>query len=151
MSITYVHILLAFTGALLFILAQVLIRKPWKTKPSGIQNFLHQENPVKSKVDHEHLVPLMVYEEDYPTFGNIVKLVLENFPLKRFLQEKDFEKALTYLNGSVFKSADPRDLAWAMCQIVNTFISDPDVEYRCRPHLKALVNQFLDEVERPPG
>jgi len=29
---------------------------------------------------------------------------------------------------------------------VNTFVRDPDVEYRCRPHLKALVDQFLVEI-----
>jgi len=37
-----------------------------------------------------------------------------------------------------------------MCVIVNTFVRDPDVEYRCRPHLKALVDQFLREVEIAP-
>ena len=147
MSVTYLNILLVFTVAVLFIVFQVLIRV-WHSNPSGIQDFLRgcKDN---REPDHEHLVPLMVYEEDYPAFGRILELVLKSFPLKRFLHEKDFEKALNYLHDSVFKASTSEDLVWAMSHIVNTFVSDPDVAFKCRPHLENLLNQFLEEISPP--
>ena len=92
MSITYVHILLAFTVAALFIVFQALIRI-WRSNSSGIQDFLHARKNT-GETDHEYLVPLMVYEEEYPTFGRILELVLKSFPLQRFRQDGDFEQAL---------------------------------------------------------
>ena len=148
MSITYLQILLAFTVAVLFIIFQVLIRT-WRSNPSAIQNFLHGRKDNREP-DHEYLVPLMVYEEEYPTFGKILELVLKSFPLKRFRQERDFERALNYLHDSVFKTSSSEDLVWAMSHIVNTFVSDPDVAFKCRPHLENLLDQFLEEVSRPP-
>jgi len=151
MSITYLHLLLAFTGALLFILAQFLLRRPWQLKPTGIQSLLDQESlaeqEVELELDQEYLVPLVIYEEDYPAFGNIIRLVLESFPLGRFLEENDFQEALVSLRNSVFQSSNPQEMVSTMCVIVNIFVRDPDVEYRCRPHLKVLVDQFLREVE----
>jgi hypothetical protein len=154
MSITYLHLLLALTGALLFILAQFLLRKPWQLKATGIQSLLVQdslaEQELELELDQEYLVPLVVYEDDYPAFGNIIRLVLESFPLGRFLEEEDFEGALVSLRNSVFQSSHPQELVSTMCMIVNTFVRDPDVEYRCRPHLEVLVNQFLEEVDISP-
>ncbi len=154
MSITYLHLLLAFTGALLFILAQFLLRRPWQLKPTGIQSLLDQEclaeQELELELDQEYLVPLVIYEDDYPTFGNIIRLVLESFSLGHFLQDSDFQEALISLRNSVFQSINPQDLVSPMCVIVNTFVRDPDVEYRCRPHLKVLVDQFLLEVEVAP-
>jgi hypothetical protein len=154
MSITYLHLLLALTGALLFILAQFLLRRPWQLKATGIQSLLDQdslaEQELELELDQEYLVPLVIYEEDYPAFGNIIRLVLESFPLGRFLEEEDFEEALVSLRNSVFQSSQPQELVSTMCMIVNTFFRDPDVEYRCRPHLEVLVNQFLEEVDISP-
>lgn len=147
MSVTYLNILLVFTVAVLFIVFQVLIRV-WRSNPSGIQDFLRGRKDNREP-DHEYLVPLMVYEEGYPAFGRILELVLKSFPLKRFLHEKDFEKALNYLHDSVFKTSTSEDLVWAMSHIVNTFVSDPDVAFKCRPHLENLLNQFLEEISPP--
>ncbi len=147
MSVTYLNILLVFTVAVLFIVFQVLIRV-WRSDPSGIQDFLRGRKDNREP-DHEYLVPLMVYEEGYPAFGRILELVLKSFPLKRFLHEKDFEKALNYLHDSVFKASTSEDLVWAMSHIVNTFVSDPDVAFKCRPHLENLLNQFLEEISPP--
>ncbi len=149
MSITYLHVLQAFTVAVLFIVFHVLIRF-WRSDTSGIQDLLDEPNKDQSEPDHEYLVPLMVYEEEYPAFGKILELVLKSFPLKRFRQEGNFEKALSYLHDSVFKASTSEDLVWAMSHIVNTFVSDPDVAYECRPHLESLVNQFLEEISLPP-
>ncbi len=152
MSITYLHILLAFTVAFLFIVLQVLIRVRY-LNPSGIQDFLRKRNKQQEEPDHEYLVPLLVYEEEYPTFGKILELVLKSFPLKRFRQDRGFDRALGYLHDSVFKTSDSQDLTWAMSHIVNTFVSDPDVAFECRPHLETLVPRFLKEISRPhdPG
>lgn len=154
MSITYLHLLLALTGALLFILAQFLFRRPWQLKATGIQGLLDQdslaEQELELELDQEYLVPLVIYEDDYPAFGNIIRLVLQNFPLGRFLEEEDFEEALVSLRNSVFQSSHPQELVSTMCEIVNTFVRDPDVEYQCRPHLEVLVNQFLEEVDVSP-
>jgi hypothetical protein len=148
MSITYLHILLAFTVAVLFIVFQVLM-KVWHSNHSGIQDFLHGRKD-DHEPDHEYLIPLMVYEEEFPAFGRILELVFKSSPLKRFRQERDFDKALNYLHDSVFKASNSEDLIWAMSHIVNTFVSDPEVEFQCRPHLETLVAQFLEEVSRPP-
>ncbi|MEE8348305.1 MAG: hypothetical protein V3R94_01960 [Acidobacteriota bacterium] len=147
MSITYLHIILAFTGAVLFIVFQVLIRVS-RTNTSGLQDFLrgHKDN---HEPDHEYLVPLMAYEEDYPTFGRILELVLKSFPLQRFRRERDFEKALNFLHDSVFQASHSEDLAWAMSHIVSTFVRDPDVAFECRPHLEDLLDKFLKEVSLP--
>ncbi len=147
MSITYLNILLVFTVAVLFIVFQVLIRI-WRSNPSGIQDFLRGRKDNREP-DHEYLIPLMVYEENYPAFGRILELVLKNFSLKRFRHEKDFEKALNYLHDSVFKASTSEDLVWAMSHIVNTFVSDPDVAFECRPHMENLLNQFLEEISIP--
>ena len=153
MSINYLPLLLAFTGALIFVLVQVLIRRPWQLKATGIQTLLDQqglaEQELELELDQEYLVPLVVYEEDYPAFGNIIRLVLESFPLGRFIEQDDFEEALISLRNSVFQSSPSQEVVAIMCVIVNTFVRDPDVEYRCRPHLKVLVDQFLKEVESP--
>jgi hypothetical protein len=153
MSINYLPLLLAFTGALIFVLVQVLIRKPWQLKATGIQTLLDQQGladqELELELDQEYLVPLVVYEEDYPAFGNIIRLVLESFPLGRFIEQDDFEEALVSLRNSVFQSSPSQEVVAIMCVIVNTFVRDPDVEYRCRPHLKVLVDQFLREVESP--
>ena len=156
MSITYTHLLLALTGALLFILAQFLLRRPWQLKATGIQSLLdqdrlsEQELELELELDQEYLVPLVSYEDAYPAFGNIIRLVLESFPLGRFLKDNDFEEALVSLRNSVFQSSHPQELVSTMCEIVNTFVKDPDVEYGCRPHLEVLVNQFLEEVDISP-
>ena len=63
MSITYLHVLQAFTVAVLFIVFHVLIRF-WRSDTSGIQDLLDEPNKDQSEPDHEYLVPLMVYEEE---------------------------------------------------------------------------------------
>lgn len=149
MALNYTHLLLIFAAALLFIVLQVWLRKPWHSRSAGIQNLLNKQNAAEADLNHHYLVPLLAYEEEYPSFGNIVGLVLQKFPLSRFLGEDDFRQALEYLRSSVFETSDRGNLVAAMGVIVNTFVRDPDVEYHCRPHLKALVVQFLEEIERP--
>lgn len=149
MPFSYFHLVVVFSGAVLFIALTLLLKNPWQAGHRGILGFLNQARLKERERDQEYLVPLLAYEEDYPAFGDILGLVLEKFPLKHFLRQPDFEKSLYYLSNSVFQTADRGDLEAAMCSIVSTFIGDPDVEYHCRPHLRVLVDQFLKEVGRP--
>ena len=148
MSIGYLHLVLIFTVALVFILVQFFARRPWLLRPTGLQGLVDQADPRQRELYHEYLVPLLVYEEDYPAFGNILGLVLLKFPLDRFLEDEQFREALTRLRDSVFQDSSTKDEMGTMCEIVNTFVKNPDVEYECRTHLHRLVSQFLREVER---
>ena len=147
MTVTYVHLLLIFTAALLFIVLQVLLRKPWRSRAAPIQALLNKTEASEKDLHEQYLVPLLAYEEEYPVFGSILGLVLERFPLSRFLQEEDFSRAFTFLRDSVFETTDRGNLAAAMGIIVHTFVRDPDVEYHCRTELKPLLDQFFTEIE----
>ena len=98
--------------------------------------------------DSHHLVPLLLYEKRFPAFCQILSLVLKQFPLQRFLQRSDFRQALDLLAANPFSETDSENPISAMVVVVEVFLSDPDVEYRCRPRLRTLVNQFIREVER---
>ena len=148
MSISYLYLLLAFTSALSFVLIQFLLRKPWQPQCSGLQSLIRRDSPLENDLYHKYLVPLLVYEEEYPSFGNILGIVFQKFTLEQFLPKKGFQEALTYLRDSVFKRSNQPEPVQAMCLIVHTLIRDPDVEYACRPHLKSQVDRFLKEMER---
>ena len=148
MSISYLYLLLAFTCALSFVLIQILLRKPWQPQRSGLQSLIRRDSPLENDLYHKYLIPLLVYEEEYPSFGNILGIVFQKFTLDQFLPEKGFQEALTYLRDSVFKKSTQPNQVEAMCLIVHTLIRDPDVEYACRPHLKSQVDRFLKEMER---
>ena len=98
--------------------------------------------------DSHHLVPLLLYEKRFPAFCKILALVLKQFPLQRFLQRSDFRQALDFLVANPFSETDSEDPIPAMVVIVEVFLSDPDVEYRCRPRLRTLVNRFIREAGR---
>ena len=58
----------------------------------------HRRNKrTQGEIYHDLVVPLMVYEEQYPAFGEILVLVLDRFPLEGFLGDDQFEKALRFL------------------------------------------------------
>ena len=97
--------------------------------------------------EKKRLIPLLVYEKKYPTFVKILVLVLSKFPLERFLNDSDFSEALALLENSIFSSSTKEESISAMANILETFLSDPDVEYRCRPMLKLLVEQFVQETQ----
>lgn len=148
MSITYTHILLALTATLLVAVLLVLTTV-WNSKPSGIQNLLSRYDENEIEPDHTYLISLMIYEEAYPAFGEIIELVLTRFPLRYFSQKSGFDNALHYLHDSVLEESNSKDLVWAMAHIVNTFVSDPDVASECRPYMEPLVAQFLEQTEHP--
>ena len=92
MSITYTHILLALT-ATLSVAVLLVLTTVWNSKPSGIQNLLSRYDENEIEPDHTYLISLMIYEEAYPAFGEIIELVLTRFPLKYFSQKSGFDNA----------------------------------------------------------
>ena len=147
---TYVHLLLAFTAAVAFVLIQLLLQNRRQTRPSRLYSLVRQSSSADGQLYHDYLVPLLVYEEDYPAFMNILGTVLTRFPLERFLQEEPFKNALADLQNGVFQSSNEQRIIQTMSLIVNAFLSDPDVEYRCRRRLKPLIYQFLKEIDADP-
>jgi hypothetical protein len=98
----------------------------------------------------EYLMPLLVFERDYPSFIAILSLVVSRFPISRFTVQPEVRSALGFLRDASFKGEDDRQIASVMCVIVNAFVNDPDVEYDLRLQLPDLLNKFLEEASRIP-
>lgn len=145
--IGYSDALLALASAL-FILGLIYsIRKRWRAQPQGLQS-LFRRNPGKRKeAYHDLIMPLMIYEEAYPAFGEILAAVLDRFSLDHFRRDPEFETALKYLADSALSKRREDAVVAAMSTIVKLFLADPEVEYRCRPELGALIDRFLKEIE----
>lgn len=144
---TYSQMLLALGAAFLFVLGVFLLRSRWLSHAAGLQNLMDQGGIRQNEIYQDYLIPLMLYEEKYPSFGKILSLVLSHFPLSRFLSREGFKSALSFLRDGAFQPADVNRTVVAMSVIVRCLLEDPDVEYRCRKPLPALVNEFLKEIE----
>lgn len=147
--LSYPVLLLIFTLALIALGIFVFIgRRRSAASPGDLQQLLDSARAGETLEDSRLLVPLLLYEKRFPAFCGILTLVLEQFPLQRFLQRSDFRQALDYLAANPFSETDSEDPIPAMTVIIEAFLSDPDVEYRCRPRLRRLVNQFIREADR---
>ncbi len=143
--VSYSTLLLIFITALLLLALILVIRRRNPAEPSQFQEMLAEPRIPEDQL--KYLVPLLVYEESYPRFCEIVSLVLEHFPLERFLEGKEFRTALVFLENSAFSESSRQSVTSAMSVLVSSFLSDPDVEYRCRSQLRPLVELFLQEIE----
>ncbi|RPJ86696.1 MAG: hypothetical protein EHM18_04890 [Acidobacteria bacterium] len=94
----------------------------------------------------EYLMPLLVFERDYPSFIAILSLVISRFPISRFTAHEEVRSALAFLGEASFNGGEPKEISSVMCVVVNAFVNDPDVEYEFRLKLPELLNKFLDEV-----
>lgn len=149
MTLSYSELLLAFAVAALVVLVLFLVRKRWVLHPKGLQTVARKSDVAGEEENYtKYLVPLMLYEEKYPSFGKILTLVSAHFPLAQFLREEQFKSALTFLCDSAFQSFGGRRIVPAMAVMVRTLVEDPDVEYRCRAQLHGLIKEFLKEIER---
>lgn len=144
---SYSHMLLIFILAGLFVLVVFLLRRHWLSHPAGLQSLGRGRAVQDHELYSEYVVPLMVYEERYPSFGKIVSLVLGHFPLIRFLRQESFQSALVFLREAAFQPAGEKQTARCMSVVIQSFLEDPDVEYRCRRQLPALVREFLNEID----
>ena len=98
----------------------------------------------------EYLMPLLVFEKDYPSFIAILSLVISRFPISRFTIQPEIRSALGFLRDASFNGGEDRQIASVMCVVVNSFVNDPDVEYDLRLQLPDLLNKFLEEASRIP-
>ena len=148
-ALSYSYLVLAIAAASLFLLALFLLRRRWSLHPLGLQALAETRDVdlEERETYREYFIPLMLYEGKYPSFGRILSLVFGRFPLSRFLQEEQFESALTFLRDSAFESFDGRRVVTAMAVVVRSLSEDPDVEFQCRQHLSGLIAQFLQEIE----
>ena len=147
--LSYPVLLLIFALTLIALGIFLFIGRRRSAASSGkLQRLLDSTRAGEPLEDSHHLVPLLLYEKRFPAFCRILALVLKQFPLQRFLQRSDFCQALDILTSKPFSDAESEDPIPAMVVIVEVFLSDPDVEYRCRPRLRTLVNQFIREAER---
>ncbi len=94
----------------------------------------------------EFLMPLLVFERDYPSFIAILSLVVSRFPISRFTAYDEVRSALAFLREASFNGGEPKQISSVMCVVVNAFVNDPDVEYELRLKLPELLNKFLDEM-----
>ena len=147
LSVGYVPLILAVTVSLVLLLIQILAKKNEQVPRSNLEILLATGGATKDDLCHEYLAPLLVYEKEYPSFTNILSMVLSKFPLERFTGEDDFQNALVYLRDSVFISPNREQIVSAMCQVVSSLVRDPDVEYTCREHIHPLVENFLEEIK----
>lgn len=148
-ALPYSYLLLTIAVALLFLIAVFLLRRRWRLHPTGLQALARAraDDPTERETYREYLIPLMLYEEECPSFGRILSLVLGHFPLSRFLREEQFQSALTFLRDSAFQPFEGRRVAPSMAVVVRFLMEDPDVEYQCRKQLSGLLHQFLQEIE----
>ena len=147
--LSYPVLLLIFALALIALGILVFIgRRRSGASPGELRQLLDSARAGEPPEESRHLVPLLLYEKRFPAFCGILGLVLKQFPLQKFLQRCDFRQALDFLAAKPFSDTESEDPTPAMVVIIEVFLSDPDVEYRCRPRLRTLVNQFIREVER---
>lgn len=147
--LSYPVLLLIFVLTLIALGIFLFIGRRRSAASSGeLQQLLDSARTDEPLEDSHHLVPLLLYEKRYPAFCRIMALVLEQFPLNRFLQRNDFSRALEFLTAKPFSEREAEDPVPAMVTIIEVFLSDLDVEYRCRHQLRLLVSQFIRETER---
>jgi len=147
LSVGYVPWILAVTVSLALLLIKILAKINERAHHSNLEILLATGGATKDELCHEYLAPLLLYEEEYPSFTNILSMVLSKFPLERFTGEDDFQEALVYLRDSVFKSPNREQIVSAMCQVVSGLVRDPDVEYTYRERIHTLVENFLEEIK----
>ena len=144
---SYAELLLLQAAAAVVLLGVFLIIKRWAPPPSELQSLLRGAPAELPSATVDHLVPLLVFEDRYPGFSNIVGVVLRQFPLSRFLEDETFKSNFTYLSQAGSEVLDPQRIRLAMCHVVYYLLRDPNVEYYCRPQLAGFVEDFLAEIE----
>lgn len=145
---SYAELLLLQAAAAVVLLGVFLIIKRWAPPPGELQSLLRGAPPELPSSTVDHLVPLLVFEDRYPGFSNIVGVVLRQFPLAQFLEDETFKSNFTYLSQAGSEVLDPQRIRLAMCHVVYHLLRDPDVEYHCRPQLAGFVEDFLAEIEK---
>ncbi len=144
----YMHVLIVIAVALLGLVGIYWHRDRWNTPPTRLRAVLSREEAELGSEDTDSLAPLLLYEERYPAFADIIGLVLSRFSLDRLLRGKRFRDNLAFLSHATCREERPEHVQAAMCQIIHALLEDPDIEYRCRPELQELIDRFLTQLEK---
>ncbi len=148
LPIGYLPLLIAIAGVVFVLICIVLFRDRWNTTPTRLRAVLGTRNPRIDPVDLEELAALLLYEESYPAFSELLGLVLSRFPLERLQRKTRFRENLAYLAEATLGQASQQEIEDAMCRVIGTLLEDPDVEYYCRPELQTLIDRFIHDLEQ---
>jgi len=149
LPISYSQLLLICLGAGLFLLLIVLFHRKVAVRTAECAYSGGEEDVEEHHFYTEYVMPLLVFERDYPSFIAILSVVLESFPISRFTRHEDVRSAFAFLREAAFNGGDPRRIATVMCVVIQSFVNDPDVEYRLRLKLPDMLDRFLKEVGEP--
>lgn len=151
LPLDYVDLLLIAAAALLFLLLLFLVRQKQIGRRSPLERALSNSKGA-AKTHQDLLMSLLVLEEQYPIFGRIAALVIERCGIRRLIRHPDFIEPARYLAQAAF-SEQQSSVRGALCHMVRGFLEDPDIEYKCRPELAGLIDQFIEEIdlEQRPG
>ncbi len=143
----YLEVLIAVAGALLILVGIFFFRDRWNSRATRLRDVLGGSDLQLSKEESDCLAAILLYEETYPSFTEILGLALSRFSLRRLRRRERFRQNLDYLAASACRQERSEHVQAAMCQVIRALLEDPDVEYHCRPRLQQLIDSFLGGLE----
>ena len=146
LSPSYSTVTLFFAGSASILVLLFLLRKYWTSPSTQLQVLLDQGRTKEQGLHTNYVIPLLAYEERYPSFASILGLVLTQFPLTRFLDKEELRSDFYFLRHAAFQPTDPWPVVTAMCRVVEAFLEDPAVETQFRAQLSVLLDRFLKEI-----
>lgn len=153
--LSYGFVLAMTLVAGVFLAAVVILRRKLARRVVECPIPVNTREIAEHKFYTEYVMPLLVFERDYPSFIGILNLVISRFPISRFTGQEEVRSALAFLRQVGLNGPngpeDPKQVGSVMCVVVNAFVNDPDVEYELRLKLPELLNRFLEEVTVQPG
>lgn len=144
-GIEFFYFLLAFVLALFAVLLFLRMAGQHSRDKSHYRTLLSKPRTRLEPFEDE-FVSILTYEDRYRPFTDILGLVLQKFPARRFSDDPDFCSAVRFLALAAFRPADRVAAESAMCAVVYLFLDDPEVEYRCREELSPLLDAFLTSL-----
>ncbi|MGI8784731.1 MAG: hypothetical protein ACR2L2_13905 [Acidobacteriota bacterium] len=141
-------LLLSACALLLFFLA----RHAFVQRPEGLQKVLSGRRQLSTVSDaqEDFLAALLLTEERYPHFAALLQTILRAFPLERFIRQDEFVHAAGELAGLMHRGVrtrgeQTREKA-ALATLIRVLLNDPEVQLRFGDPLRALIDEFLEEL-----
>ena len=147
LPLDYLELLLIAAAALVFLLLLFLLRRRQVSRRSPLERALANSKIASNPEQQDLLMPLLVLEEQYPRFGEILALVIVRCGIRRLLRSPHFSEPARYLARAAFSSRHS-PIRGALCHMVRGFLEDPDIEFSCRPELPPLVDEFIEEINQ---
>ena len=146
LPLDYVDLLLIAGAALSVLFVLFHLRRKDLSRVSPLEAALAKSQDAMQQEQLDLLLPLLVLEERFPAFGQILALVIERRGIEQVAGNPAFLEPARYLAQAAFSDSKQQPVGGALCHIVRGFLDDPDVEYCCRPELPHLIDQFIDEI-----